>query len=51
MTNLKLKPFKKELYYNCKQKSVSTNSFTDEVVKKQQNIYKAFNFVLVVKNL
>ena len=48
-------PFSKK--HNCKQKSVkkickvTTNSFTDEVVKKQQNIYKVFEFVSVVKNL
>ena len=43
--------------HNCEQKfvkkicTVTTNSFTDEVVLKQQNIYKAFKFVSVVKNL
>ena len=36
--------------HNCKQK-FTTNSFTDEVVKKQWNICKAFKFVLVVKHL
>jgi hypothetical protein len=30
---------------------VTTNSITDVVVKKQRNIYKAFKFVSVVKNL
>ena len=45
--------------HNCKQKFVNknlyshttTNSFIDEVVKKQRNIYKSFKFVSVVKNL
>ena len=36
----------------CQQKSVhSLQSRTDEVVNKQQNIYEAFIFVSVVKNL
>ena len=29
----------------------TTKRFTDEVVNKQRNIYKAFKFVSVVKNL
>ena len=45
--------------HNCKQKfvkkfflqSLQISSVTDEVVKKQQNIYKVFEFVSVVKNL
>ena len=39
--------------HNCKQKYVHSQqiAFTDEVVDEQQNIYKAFKFVSVVKNL
>ena len=38
--------------YNRKQKSVhSLQIFTDEVVNKKRNIYNAFKFVSVVKNL
>ena len=39
--------------HNCKQKSVHSLqiAFTNEVVNKHQNIYKAFKFVSVVKNL
>ena len=43
--------------HNCKHNfqkkncTVTTNSFTDEVVRKQGNIYKAFDFVSVIKNL
>ena len=37
-----------DLYWIC---TVTKNSFTDEVVTKQRNIYKAFKFVSVVKNL
>ena len=39
--------------HNCKQKYVHSQQidFTVEVVDEQQNIYKAFKFVSVVKNL
>ena len=31
--------------------TVTTNSFTDEVVNEQRNIFKPFKFASVVKNL
>ena len=41
--------------HNCKQKSlhsqITTNSFTDEVVNKQQNIFKAFKFVCSTRDI
>ena len=40
----------KDKVYSIKNTN-STNSFTDEVVNKQRNIYEAFKFVSVVKNL
>ena len=37
--------------HDCKQKFVNKVSFTDEVVKQQRNIHKAFKFVSVVRYL